>query len=102
MTSARAAADHAEEDVVEPSERVKQLAEDIMHLNLLEVADLTDILQKRLGVSGGFSGMPMGAVPVQGEFYSYSPKCCLRNFLLKDLQTLCHSLLSLPEFSAVS
>ena len=38
-----------------------------MHLNLLEVADLTDILQKRLGIASGFGGMPMGMMPAQGN-----------------------------------
>lgn len=41
-----------------------------MHLNLLEVADLTGILEKRLGPSQqmpNFGMMPMGMMPQQGE-----------------------------------
>ena len=38
------------------SPRVKRLVDDILQLSLLEVADLTQILQSRLGISG----MPMG------------------------------------------
>ena len=39
-----------------------------MHLNLLEVADLTDLLQKRLNISPGFAGMPMLSGPLPGKF----------------------------------
>ena len=40
-----------------------------MHLNLLEVADLTDILQKRLHITPGFAGMPMLPGLMPGELY---------------------------------
>ena len=53
------------EDSGEEVSRVKQLAEEIMHLNLLEIADLTEILQKRLGIDG-MSQMQMGQ-PMGGE-----------------------------------
>lgn len=42
-----------------------------MHLNLLEVADLTDILQKRLNIQGpSFGAMPMMGAPAQGRTLS--------------------------------
>jgi len=57
--------------------RVKQLAEEIMHLNLLEIADLTEILQKRLGLDasqmqfgqpgGGGGGAPAAAAAAAPE-----------------------------------
>ena len=60
------------EDSGEEVSRVKQLAEEIMHLNLLEIADLTEILQKRLGIDG-MSHMQMGQ-PMGGEPGSSLPK----------------------------
>ena len=65
LFSADADSDDEEEERRVASPAVKKLAEDIMALNLLEVADLTDILQKRLNIQmpafGG--GMAMAAMP---------------------------------------
>ena len=61
--------DDEEEPPIPISPRVRKLAEEIMHLNLLEVADLTDILQKRLNITPGFAGMPMLPGPMPGKLY---------------------------------
>lgn len=59
--------DDDEDPPIPVNPRVEKLAEEIMHLNLLEVADLTDILQKRLGISApSFGSMPMMGAPMQG------------------------------------
>lgn len=56
---AAAADDDAEETREIGNEQVRRLAEEIVQLSLLEVSDLTEILQKRLGIQ-----MPaMGAMP---------------------------------------
>jgi len=56
--------------------RVKQLAEEIMHLNLLEIADLTEILQKRLGLDASQMqfGQPGGGE--QNWLQTFSRKMC--------------------------
>jgi hypothetical protein len=52
----------------EENARVRQLAEEIMHLNLLEIADLTDILQKRLGLDAPGVSQMQFAQPAAGDW----------------------------------
>ena len=44
----------SEETISQPSEKVKQLASDIMNLNVLEVQQMLRVMQKRLGFSDEF------------------------------------------------
>ncbi len=45
--------------------KVLELAEQIIHLNLLEVSDLTEVLNKKLGIQGGaaFAALPFAGAP---------------------------------------
>lgn len=45
------------------NERVHRLTEEILNLNLLEVADLTEVLRKRLGLGAMAGMMPQMGVP---------------------------------------
>ena len=56
-----AAPEPDKDEIREPGNpKVKQIVEDILSLNLLEVADLTEIIQKRLGIQAGGFGPAVG------------------------------------------
>lgn len=55
------------------NERVRRIAEEIVSLNLLEIADLTELLHKRLRTPPGMMGMQMGMPQYGQPFPSQAP-----------------------------
>jgi len=63
----------SEENVNQPSEKVKKLVANIIQLNVLECQQMLKLMQKRLGIpdeqlygSMGFPTIPVGGAPMQG------------------------------------
>lgn len=72
-SEAAAADDEAEDDLnLRCSDRVRRLADEIVELNLLEVSDLTELLKKKLGISGNM-GMPMMGMPMMAAPAAAAP-----------------------------
>lgn len=60
------------EERVVGNERVRRICEEIVSLNLLEIADLTELLHKRLRTPPGMMGMQMG-MPQFGQQFPTQP-----------------------------
>ena len=57
--------------------RVHKLVDQICEMNILEIADLTELLRKRLGITTPPPGMfAMGAYPFWAASATYSQHCC--------------------------
>ena len=70
--------DEEQREITDPT--VLALADQITQLNLLQVSDLTEVLKKKLGITGGgMMGMPMG-MPMMGA--AAAPLPCSSSSLL--------------------
>merc|ERR1719400_1964194 len=68
-------------------EKISTIVEQISKLNLLEVADLNELLKKRLNISDApvmmASGTPAAAAPVEEEVEEVAPVAVQTSFTLK-------------------
>lgn len=76
-----------DEERVVGNARVHKLVDEICSMNLLEIADLTELLRKKLGIPASGGMYAMGKSFPDTEYWSSSAKCCL-SFASREMHTM--------------